>query len=696
MKPALESFIPNIHLDTITIEICLTETWKAFSMAHAEILIERIFSSHCSNKCQWYRIYTEPTTVAFTVHNSYLMLLIVNSVKVIESMKQWGVVSLKIGTICVLQTRKGSEEKGNRILDQLFKLNDHTEFNAVMPKLSLPAERKRRKYTFGAFVHHLVNAENDIDDIVIDNNNNFNVNYDYESSLLMIACCNSNTELVELLLDKGADPNAVNATGWTALMYASIVGNIKVVNMLLTHSAVPGVSNFHNETALTYASLAGNVEVVKKLLNKPEKKQGNKVLLVALLYASKKNHLEIVKELLQFQNYDIEEITTTTTTDERNSFSQTLLYIASKKGYFGIVEELLKTNVDPNIERYQKSGDAFIHVVLPGFDGFDTPLFAAASRGHLLVVQKLLSAHADPNGGTSTIKPIIPASYEGYTQIVELLLKAGANPNEVEHYMTTTTPLHLACEKGHYPVVDLLLQNGADPNFHPENMSNNPLQLAVKNCFLKIAGRLLSAKANPDGPADTYFNDIPLFTAAANGNLQMMKLLLKAGADPNCELNSQKNHRILPITTAIQKSNLEAVVLLLHRNADPNCKNYMGGTPLQCAAGFGCIDILKILLNEGVDINEMDNDGHTALHNAAEGDHSDIVDILLNNNADPNIQRRFDAATPLHISIMARNRNISKSLLENKADPDILLDSKYLNKFYFQAKQYSAIPQEQG
>ncbi len=668
VKLALESFLPTIHPDIITIEIRLTETWKKFSMANAEILIERIFSSHYSNKCQWYRVYTEPMTIVFTVHNSYLMLLIVNSVKVIEPMKQWGVISLKIGTICVSQKCNGtytcsSKERAQTILGSL---------STTTTILYSPAQLKERKmYTKTNDSTDSI-AQEGIKDTVLDDNNNRCINYDNNSSLLMIACCNDSTELAKLLLDKGADPDAVNANGWTALMYASIVGNVRLVNMLLTHSATPEITNVHNETALSCASLVGNTNVVQQILNEAARIPNTKIS-IALFNAARKNHLETVKTILQSQNYDTSSITQVTTFDDKLALT-TPLYIASKKGHLKIVEELLKANADPNTKCYRKDKEYYYHN-----EATVTPLYAATKRGHKSIVETLLFAHADPNGGTSAIKPLIRASYEGHTQIVKLLLKAGANPDEVQvahqsfkpfsPHPKTTTALHIACENGHLAVVDVLLKNGASPDMVPQVRMTSPLEIAVAQGFLKIVEKLLITKANPDGPVRETNTSTPLYTAALNGNLPMMKLLLEGGADPN-----------IPLIIYIERqpyrymahANSKVVLLLLDANADPHYKAKSGNTLLHIAAAFGYTDVVIRLLSEDVDVNAVNSDGNTPLYKAAVRGHSDIVDILLKHNADPNCISDYGysslqfAATFGHIDVL--KRLLKEDIDVNKTD----------------------------
>jgi ankyrin repeat protein len=58
---------------------------------------------------------------------------------------------------------------------------------------------------------------------------------------------------LELLLQKGADVNAVDYIGKTALMWASSNGNAKSLELLLKHGADANHKDKSGNTALTYA-----------------------------------------------------------------------------------------------------------------------------------------------------------------------------------------------------------------------------------------------------------------------------------------------------------------------------------------------------------------------------------------------------------------------------------------------------------
>ncbi|MFD2892855.1 ankyrin repeat domain-containing protein [Flavobacterium chuncheonense] len=85
-------------------------------------------------------------------------------------------------------------------------------------------------------------------------------------SPLILACYSSNLEIIDFLLENGADLNYVSQEG-TALMAVTVKGNIQLVDLLLQKGANPNLTNANGITALMYAVQFNNSEIVKKLLD---------------------------------------------------------------------------------------------------------------------------------------------------------------------------------------------------------------------------------------------------------------------------------------------------------------------------------------------------------------------------------------------------------------------------------------------
>ena len=81
------------------------------------------------------------------------------------------------------------------------------------------------------------------------------------------AALRGHTNIVALLLEKGADFNGKNVADWTPLMHSSLEGHIEIVKLLLNKGAQVNAMTPVSGTALLFASWNGHEEIVKLLLS---------------------------------------------------------------------------------------------------------------------------------------------------------------------------------------------------------------------------------------------------------------------------------------------------------------------------------------------------------------------------------------------------------------------------------------------
>jgi ankyrin repeat protein len=127
----------------------------------------------------------------------------------------------------------------------------------------------------------------------------------------------------------------------------------------------------------------------------------------------------------------------------------------------------------------------------------------------------------------------------------------------------------------------------------------------------------------------------PFMRAAKSGDLELMKLLLAAGADPKATM---PNH-----ATALMLS-----AGLGWRDGSPAAPSYDQGTPEEA------IQAITLLLEVGVDLNAATDNGDTALHAAVTGRGApDIVRFLITRDADLQAQNKR-GQTPLAAAMASR------------------------------------------
>ena len=155
---------------------------------------------------------------------------------------------------------------------------------------------------------------------------------------------------------------------------------------------------------------------------------------------------------------------------------------------------------------------------------------------------------------------------------------------------------------------------------------------AVRSRDRRVFHRTLqSERASIDKRGDAGVT--PLMSAALEGDVEMVRALLDAGADPNLG----NDVAATPLMWAIP--HLPTVSLLLERGAKPNMKTSDGRTPLMRAAGlYGASAVVRRLLDAGADPSAQGSGfvlGTSAVVEAAYAADADSIRLLLARGADP-------------------------------------------------------------
>ncbi|CAG9766351.1 unnamed protein product [Ceutorhynchus assimilis] len=165
------------------------------------------------------------------------------------------------------------------------------------------------------------------------------------------------------------------------------------------------------------------------------------------------------------------------------------------------------------------------------------------------------------------------------------------------------TPLAAAARYGHENVIRILLSK-FQPNIEQE-------------CTVKFDGYVIEGAT-------------ALWCAACAGHLNIVKILVKVGADVNHATKTNST----PLRAACFEGRLDIVKYLAGHKADIHIANKYNNTCLMIAAYKGQVDVVSFLLESGANPNERALCGATALHFSAECGHVEIVKELLDYNAE--------------------------------------------------------------
>uniref|UniRef100_A0A672HJ31 Ankyrin repeat and SOCS box containing 2a, tandem duplicate 1 n=1 Tax=Salarias fasciatus TaxID=181472 RepID=A0A672HJ31_SALFA len=312
-----------------------------------------------------------------------------------------------------------------------------------------------------------------------------------------------------------AQPGMVNkrtAQGETALMVAVSRQQLQCVAMLLENGADPDIPNHEKETPLYRACERNSAAMVAALLNRGAAVNTRCIHgCTALQEAAVQNNIEICEMLLKAgAKHSV-----------TNVFGISPLFSAAQIGRIASLRFLLRHGADINTQ---------------AADGA-TALYEAAKNEHEDVVQLLVSQNADANKpGKRGLLPLHIAAQRGNGNIVSALIPV---TSKARVRRAGISPLHLAAERNRDDVLDALIEAGFDVNARLsdersklyEDRRSTALYFAVINNNVEAVRALLAAGADPN--LDMFR---PLMVAARLGCLQTVTLLVEHGADINASI----------------------------------------------------------------------------------------------------------------------------------------------------------------
>jgi len=320
---------------------------------------------------------------------------------------------------------------------------------------------------------------------------------------LMEAASGGHTGVARLLLDKGAGINTHSSEfKESALTLAAYKGHVDMVQFLLERGADQEHKTDEMHTALMEASMDGHVEVAKLLLE-----HGAQVNMPAdsfespLTLAACGSHVDLAHLLIK-HGANLEEV---------NDEGYTPLMEAAREGYLPMVALLLEHGCNINAQTEETQ---------------ETALTLACCGGFKEVVSFLLEAGTDIELGAST--PLMEAATEGHADMVKFLLDKGAKVDAAT--ATGDTALTYACENGHTSVAEVLLDYGAQLE-HESEGGRTPIMKAARAGHKETVEFLIRKGANVNGVTTSKDHSV-LSLACAGGHTEVVQLLLAYGADP--------------------------------------------------------------------------------------------------------------------------------------------------------------------
>jgi ankyrin repeat protein len=450
-------------------------------------------------------------------------------------------------------------------------------------------------------------------------------------------------DLMDALIAKKAKVDVTNEFGSTPLAEATKQGDARMMKTLLAAGSGTEGANADGQTALMIAIKNGDLSVFNLLIdaganvNAVEKVQDQTPLMWAA--AAARNAPEMVKVL----------VAKGANVNARAKFNDWPGQITS----------------EPRAQYHTYGGL--------------TPLLYAARGGCYACVEALVSAGADVNlPNNEGMTPMMIALDNSQNGVAKFLLDHGANPKVWDIYGRTA--LYVAID--HAPGAPAA--GGGGGAFAGGRGAGGQ----------GAAGGRGGGGGAPGGGAGRGDGGSAVATGPQVSSMEIINLLLAAGVNPNTELNARRpeagsggrfadpllSSGTTPLLRALVNNNIDVARLLLDNGANPNIYG-MGISPWLYAAGLtsGVLstgrgggssgatpvstvntEFLDVMIKHGADVNAQVNGANK---------YSGRVSYA---QRDPNFTQSNEGMTALHVAVRSQNSTLVRYLLDHGASTNII------------------------
>ena len=481
-------------------------------------------------------------------------------------------------------------------------------------------------------------------------------------TILHVACAKGETDLVQKLLEAGADPNVTDKSGYTPLSVrtgsggtilhvACEIGDIFLVKKLLEAGADPNVTDEFGFTPLMRAVVSTSksgitTEVVYSIITAlcNSKCNVNASFVPSKPFDSNVHYYKgstalhmAIDEWTDNQLCVQVLVDNGAALDARDVHGRTPLHFACLVGYHCFI-----CSLDPKQLSFLSIKD----------NNGCTPLYYACKNSHLECIQAFIDQCPDIMGYLMKI-----ANNHGTTP---LSVRTGSGG----------TILHVACEKGDINLVKKLLEAGADPNVTDE-FGFTPLMRAVVS----------TSKSGITTDVVSFFIITALCSSKCNVNASFVP-----SKPSNSNVHYNEGSTALHMAIDGWTYNRLCVQALVDNGAALDARDVHGRTPLHIASMWGHHHLIKLLAPSPETFHFKDNDGCTPLYYVCKNSHlefirtfivqipdiiGDLIKVANNYGTTPLSVRTNSGGTILHVACDKGDINLVKKLLEAGADPNI-------------------------
>ncbi|MCH9647165.1 MAG: ankyrin repeat domain-containing protein [Deltaproteobacteria bacterium] len=450
--------------------------------------------------------------------------------------------------------------------------------------------------------------------------------------------------MMDLLFELGANVDATDEKGWSPLLYALERGSLTAAEALLEAGADPNLASPGGQTswsviehaAETYDDVAARRRELENLLHRFGARRRN----------PKAN---LRRQLIgAVERGDLEgALQLLEAGADPNAAAQDsvpVLYLAIRGGHLDLAEALLRAGANPNALNLEEQR---------------TALAVAVQRSDLASIRRLLDHGAQPTVLGRYGRPVkLPFYGIEDPEIFAVLLEAGVPASQIR-----MARLLFSTRAGDARALRTLLADGG--GFDVSGISETPLLfVATSTNQVEIVRELLKRGADPNSQASD--TSTPLMWAALGGHSQLVKVFLEAGANPS----ASRSYGDTALASAIQGGHPDIAEILLAAGADVNQAPENGNTPLYLAASGGYTSLVRALIEAGASLDTVNDQGRTAAWAATANGQQETAELLLGAGAHPRGLRQVQ----LHRTATLGERSAAARHLQAGADPNTVQD----------------------
>ena len=432
---------------------------------------------------------------------------------------------------------------------------------------------------------------------------------------LHLALLSMNVGLAQFLIELGADATAQNYYGLTPLHLASQNRHLEVADFLIQHGVDVLTQDMNGMNTLHWTTQSGSAEIACLLIeNGVDTTAQDNAGWTPLCWASSLGNVEVTRLLLEHG----------ADTAPRNEDGSTPLHWASNPGSVEIARFFIKRDdvVDATaqdkfewtlLHRALKSGSVDVAWLLV-WHGIDvtsqkcdgpTPLNWASVLG-IEGLACLLVEHGadltDENKYGST--PLHCAPRWGNVEVASFLIKRGADTTaQDDHWLT---PLYCASESG-LELPYLLVQDGVNVAAQ-DRLGWPPLHCAASSGSMEVARFLIDHGANVAAHWQDNYGWTPLHEASESGMVEVVDILVEPGADIVAQEMTGLLRCIRPIDWGVCISQAYPLAVPVEYGPDTTARDKT--VALQSMRMGG--DLARFLIEDGTDATIQDDIGTTA------------------------------------------------------------------------------------